>query len=262
MKKSIIILVLLSVLICSLCSCKRTVKNITIDGVTDDLFIEIKYDKNFLDKANIIFNGVKYDIYTSDLEYLYFYKANDELITYVGGAMALYGIHLVKTADFGTVFCVEDFLFRVIGLNADAFYYLPEYADIPSLENIVIDDIYDVSNVGWLHNYVYTEWSSVDEMISAVQTKCYDRNSWNRENDTILLGEFIDFNESVILSESHPTGWDIIITPRDYESFFCGPFDVIEIDGEYYVTNGFPREVQYAYKVHDKYQFVFADRVK
>ena len=94
MKKIVILLILISLLICPLCSCQQ--KNITVGDVTGDLYFE-ETDCGM----NIMFNDVKYNVFAGDLKGFYFYRATDQLVTYLWGRLGLYGLYVVNNPDFG-----------------------------------------------------------------------------------------------------------------------------------------------------------------
>lgn len=252
MKKIVILLILISMLICPLCSCQQ--KNITVGDVTGDLYFE-ETDCGM----NIMFNDVKYNVFTGDLKGFYFYRATDQLVTYLWGRLGLYGLYVVNNPDFGIAFTPEDVLLRLMGNPYDfPRYILSEDAEVPSLETVAIDDIVHVENMGRIQDVVYTEWSNVNEMASSGWTKVYDRSLWNGENDTVTLGELVDFTEPFTLTGRYMKFGEIVFTPAGYESFFCGPFDVIWTNGgEFYLRFSFNTDDEHIYKVQDKYQSSF-----
>ena len=261
MKKVVILLILISMLICPLCSCQQ--KNTTVGDVTGDLYFKDE-DERF---HTIVFDETPYNVYTPNLKGLYFYKSTDELITYVwGGGLTIYGLYAVDNPDFGTAFVATDVIMRLLGTPlSHPKYFLSGNTNIPELEAIAIEDIFHVTTVGFFIDAVYTEWSNVNELASSGWTDVYDRSLWNGENDTILLGELVDFSKPILLPDKYLSHDDIVFTPRDYESFFCGPFDLIEIDGDYYVRFFLPTYEdtsnliydEYVYKIRDEYQELF-----
>ena len=257
MKKLITLLVLISLLICSLCSCQ--LKNITVGEVTGDLY----FKENREGFNTIVFDGTPYNIYTPNLKGFYFYKSTDEFITYVwGGRFNTYGLYKVNNPDFGTAFVATEVIMRLLGTPlSHPSYYLSGNTSIPELETIAIEDIVHVTTGGFFTDIVYTEWSNVDELTSSISTKSFDRSWWNSENDTVLLGEIIDFSNPILLPEKFICYDSIVFIPRDYESFFCGPFKVIWTNGgEFYLKFSLSTDDEYIYKVQDKYQDSFDKR--
>ena len=254
MKKIIILWVLIFLLICPLCSCQ--LQNITVGEVTGDLY----FKQNSEGFNTIVFDGTPYNIYTPNLKGFYFYKSTDEFITYVwGGRFNIYGLYKVNNPDFGTAFVATEVIMRLLGTPlSHPRYYLSDNTSIPELETIAIEDIVHVTTGGFFTDIVYTEWSKVDELTSSISTRAFDRSWWNSENDAVLLGEIIDFSNPILLPEKYINYDDIVFTPRDYESFFCGPFDVIWTNGgEFYLGFSLDTDDEYIYKVRDKYQDSF-----
>ena len=250
MKRFVVLLIVFSVLMCSLCSCSRNIKEITINEKTAALTIE-ETDMG----VEITFDGEEYSIFTRNIKGLYFYNIPYELVACYWSRHGILGLFAVNNPDFGTAFITGDPLFKEnLRPYARPKYYLSENTKIPTLESIAINDIFCVANVGFIQNVVYTEWSTADDISLG-----WTANLWNSENNNVLLGDIIDFEEPFTLVDKNMIYAEIIFTPKDYDSFFCGPFKLFEIDGEYYIQFMFFTDDENAYRVRDEYQFIFQD---
>ena len=255
MKKAVSLLIIFAITICSLCSCKHNIKNATINEKTAALTIE-ETDAG----VEITFDDEEYNIFAADLKGLYLYIVPDKLVTYFWHQLGPAGLYMTNNPDFGIAFRMELVITRLLG-NPYKIpnYFLSENSEIPNLETIAVSDIVYVINIGMVHDYVYTEWSNVNDLTSSGWTMVFDKELWNSKGDTVLLGDIIDFEEPFAIGDEYEMCGEIVFTPRDYESFFCGPFDLIEMDGEYYVRFSFNTDDENAYRVRDEYQFVFSD---
>lgn len=255
MKKAVILLIIFAITICSLCSCKHNIKNVTINEKTAPLTIE-ETDAG----VEITFDDEEYSVFTGQIKGLYFYNIPYELVACYWSIWGIYGLFAVHNPDFGIAFITGDPLFkenyRSVSLPK---YYLSENTKMPTLESIAINDIFYVDNIGFVQNVVYTEWTTVDDITPSFGTVKIDRDLWNSDNDTVLLGDIIDFEEPFAIGDEYVMCGEIVFTPRDYESFFCGPFDLIEMKGEYYIQFKFFTDDENACRVRDEYQFVFQD---
>ena len=254
MKKTVILLIVIAI-ICSLCSCTYIRKNVTINEKNATLTL-----KTTDSATSITFDGEEYNVFAADLKGLYLYIVPGELVTYYWSQLGPAGLYMTNNPDFGIAFRME---LVIAGLLDNPFkipnYYLSENSNIPNIETIAVSDIVYVTNMGMIQDVVYTEWSNVDDLISSSWTKKIDRNLWNSESDTVLLGDIIDFCEPIVIDDEYEMMGEMVFTPIDYESFFCGPFDLIEINGEYYVRFSFNTNDLNAYKINDNYQFVFGE---
>lgn len=255
MKKAVILLIIFAITICSLCSCKHNIKNATINEKTAALTIE-ETDAG----VEITFDDEEYNIFAADLKGLYLYIVPDKLVTYFWHQLGPAGLYMTNNPDFGIAFRMELVITRLLG-NPYKIpnYFLSENSKIPTLETVALNDIAFVINAGMIQDVVYTEWLNVNDLISDPWTNVIDREWWNSENDTVLFGDIIDFGEPIVIDDEYEMCGEIVFTPRDYESFFCGPFDLIEMNGEYYVRFSFNTDDENAYRVRDEYQFVFSD---
>ena len=253
MKKAVILLITFAI-ITSLCSCKHNIKNVTINEKTATLTIE---DTDV--GVEITFDGEEYNIFAGNLKGLYLYNVPDKLVKYFWGRWGFCGLYMTNNPDFGMTFLVDLVLLRLLDNPFDfPRYYLSNNSEIPNLETIAVSDIVSVINMGMVHDYVYTEWSNVNDLTSSGWTMVLDKELWNSENDTVLLGDIIDFEEPFTLNGRYIKCEEMVFTPVEYESFFCGPFDLIWTNGgEFYLRFSFNTDDEYIYKVRDKYQNIF-----
>lgn len=251
MKRVLTLFLLLAMFTLMLTSCMRIEKQVTIEEISGTLVVS-EINRGY----EITFNGVSY--IPVDKDGYYFYRQSGESVAHYWGTFGFSSVNVLPHKDLGIMFTICHPIFgEVVSTSCP---YLNENAIIPELESIIISDIVYVIDDIFTNNYIYYELNNHEDLKSRTMSTVFDAFH-SKTDGIIMLGDIINFNEMLLLNEECiEYENDFVFIPEHYTSFICGPFDLIELDNEFYMMLD-KQDAKTIYKIQDEYQELFFELI-
>ena len=249
MKKRVIFICCFLVLVFMLNSCVNDSSN---DSFNDSLRSLLNYNKPIkFTSEGLVYKNQPYNVTTSDFEYYTFYRVKGE---YVSNVFILDGtlvdFYVVDNPDFGTAIRPT---MTIFDSHFETEYFFSENTIIPDAKDLQIDNIIIIDAA--YSTFAYRHKESLESLISHYDSKVLQACEEEDSKESISLNQIIDFDSSIVLEKIEDTMYRecIAFAPKEYSSFYCGIYDVIEYENVLYIKVGDSKEL---FKIHDEYQEV------
>lgn len=190
---------------------------------------------------SIVYDGKIYDIWSTAQDYYTFYKLpQEELVK----RFRIFGaIYKVESEDLGTLFRVGMSTWLDTSAFSKITYLLSEETQLPNIKSVAIDKI-------GLRSYQGTSIDMFESLNGFYELDnkldyTFSKEIWNKGNSSIYLDEILDFNTSInaeyfddnlsLDSNSLVNRAYIVFVLSDYDSFYAGPYRLIEYNNQLYI---------------------------
>ena len=239
MKKKLVLFSIILIL-CMLCSC--SVKPEAVKG----------------ERLGLLYSDKLFSISSNEYKYYTFYHYEGDFITPVLFESKVFNVYRIENNDFGeslrlTVPLLDEFVQTIYLFEEDAI--IPIIEDILISQIIFIDAAYS-STPNWADHYPDNFFEHTIANGLASGTNLFEITGTDEE---ILMSDIIEFENQIYIEEIDFEIYHdcVAFIPKNYQSFFCGMFDIVEYGDEFYIKL---KGESTLFKVQEEYQELFANQ--